>query len=137
MVRGKGQGGAKGLQKEASMGQRSPFLWRKSQNRRGAEGGPRAARGLPSTRGPGRAQTGLHLWGLPLQLALQVLRDQVGLVMLGEMVTPHEALLTLGTLKAFVPWEEEMPVTNSHVHTRCQSQKRRVVHVRREGTLYS
>ena len=37
------------------------------------------------------------------QLALQVLRDQVGLVMLGEVVTPHEALLTLGTLEAFVP----------------------------------
>lgn len=33
--------------------------------------------------------------------------------MLGEMVTPHEALLTLGTLEAFVPWEEEMPITQS------------------------
>lgn len=49
------------------------------------------------------------------QLALQVLRDQVGLVMLGEVVTPHEALLTLGTLEAFVPWEEEMPVTHRYV----------------------
>ena len=33
--------------------------------------------------------------------------------MLGEVVTPHEALLTLGTLEAFVPWEEEMPVSHS------------------------
>lgn len=31
--------------------------------------------------------------------------------MLGEVVTPHEALLTLGTLKALVPWEEEITVT--------------------------
>lgn len=30
--------------------------------------------------------------------------------MLGEMVTPHEALLTLGTLEAFVPWEDKMHV---------------------------
>lgn len=38
--------------------------------------------------------------------------------MLGEVVTSHEALLTLGTLKAFVPWEEEMPVTHrAHVQT--------------------
>ena len=54
--------------------------------------------GLLSARGPGRTRAGLHLWGLLPQLALQVLRDQVGLVMLGEVVTPHEALLTLGTL---------------------------------------
>lgn len=32
--------------------------------------------------------------------------------MLGEVVTPHEALLTLGALEAFVPWEEEMPITH-------------------------
>lgn len=31
--------------------------------------------------------------------------------MLGEMVTPHEAFLTLGALKALVPWEEEITVT--------------------------
>ena len=32
--------------------------------------------------------------------------------MLGEVVTPHEALLTLGALKAFVPWEKEMLITH-------------------------
>lgn len=69
---------------------------------------------------------GLHLQGFLPQLALQVLRDQVGLVMLGEMVTPHEALLTLGTLEAFVPWEEEMPITHrAHVQTLSQPRKRR------------
>jgi len=67
--------------------------------------------GLLSARGPGRSAS---VGPLP-QLALQVLRDQVGLVMLGEVVTPHEALLTLGTLEAFVPWEEEMPVTHRYV----------------------
>lgn len=71
--------------------------------------------GLLSSRGPGRTRAGLRLWGLLPQLALQVLRDQVGLIMLGEVVTPHEALLTLGTLEAFVPWEEEMPVTHRYV----------------------
>lgn len=33
--------------------------------------------------------------------------------MLGEMVTSHEALLTLGTLETFVPWEDKMHVTQS------------------------
>lgn len=33
--------------------------------------------------------------------------------MLGEMVTSHEALLTLGTLETFVPWEDKMQVTQS------------------------
>lgn len=38
--------------------------------------------------------------------------------MLGEVVTPHEALLTLGTLEAFVSWEEEMSITHgAHVQT--------------------
>lgn len=46
---------------------------------------------------------GLHLWGLLPQLALQVLRDHVGLVMLSEVITAHEAFLTLATLEAFVP----------------------------------
>lgn len=72
-------------------------------------GWPRAARagegeGAPFHQGPRQdADEGLYLRGRPPQLALQVLRDQVGLVMLGEMVTPHEALLTLGTFEAFVP----------------------------------
>lgn len=34
--------------------------------------------------------------------------------MFGEVVTPHEAFLALGTLEAFVPWEEEMAVTHRH-----------------------
>lgn len=73
--------------------------------------------GLLSTKGPGRTPGGLHLQGFPPQWALQILRDQVGLVMFGEVVTPHEALLTLGTLEAFVPWEEEMPITHkAHSH---------------------
>lgn len=50
--------------------------------------------------------------GPPAPAGLQVLRNQVGLVMLGEVVTPHEALLTLGTLEALVPWEEETMVTH-------------------------
>lgn len=110
-MRGEGQGGAKGLEKEARTGQQSPFLWGQSQNRRE---GPRAAQGPPSHQGPRQdTDEGLYLRGLSPQLALQVLRDQVGLVMLGEMVTPHEALLTLGTLEAFVPWEDKMHVTRS------------------------
>lgn len=56
----------------------------------------------PSTIDPGQSDGGFHLQGLLPQSALQVLRDKVGLVMLGEVVTPHEALLTLGTLKALV-----------------------------------
>lgn len=63
-------------------------------------------RGPPFGQGP-RQDTdggaGLHLRDLPPPLTLQVLRDQVGLVMLGEVVTAHEAFLTLGTLEAFVP----------------------------------
>lgn len=113
-MRGKGQGRAKGLQKEVSTGRRSPFLWGRSQNRRE---GPRVARGSPEPPVPqgSRQDTdgGLYLRGLPPQVALQVLRDQVGLVMLGEMVTPHEALLTLGTLEAFVPWGRRDAVTQS------------------------
>lgn len=35
VVRGEGQGGAKGLQKEVHMGQQSPFLWGQSHNRNG------------------------------------------------------------------------------------------------------
>lgn len=50
---------------------------------------------------------GLHLWGLLPQLALQVLRDHVGLVMLSEVITAHEAFLTLATLEAFVPWKSK------------------------------
>lgn len=103
VVRGEGQGGAKGLQKEVHMGAAEPLpVGTVAQQ----EPGLRRARdsmGLLSARGPGRTRAGLHLWGLLPQLALQVLRDQVGLVMLGEVVTPHEALLTLGTLEAFVP----------------------------------
>lgn len=46
--------------------------------------------------------------------------------MLGEVVAPHEALLTLGTLEAFVPWEEEMPVTyRAHVQTLSHPRKRK------------
>ena len=79
----------------------------------GAEGGPGHPE-PPFHQGPRQdTDRGLYLQGLPPQLALQVLRDQVGLVMLGEMVAPHEALLTLGTLEAFVPWEDEMRVTQS------------------------
>lgn len=43
-VRWKGQGGAKGLEEEASVGQQSPFLWGQSQNRRE---GRRVAQGSP------------------------------------------------------------------------------------------
>lgn len=72
--------------------------------------GPGQPGDLLSTRGPGRTQMRDRI---PARLALQVLRDQVGLVMLGEMVTSHEALLTLGTLETFVPWEDKMHVTQS------------------------
>lgn len=48
-MRGEGQGGAKGLEREASVGQWSPFLGRQLQNRRE---GPRAARGPPFHQGP-------------------------------------------------------------------------------------
>ena len=114
-MRGEGQGGAKGLQKEVHMGAAEPFpVGPVAQQERGLRRA-RDSVGLLSARGPGRTRAGLHLWGLLPQLALQVLRDQVGLVMLGEVVTPHEALLTLGTLEAFVPWEEEMPVTHRYV----------------------
>lgn len=41
--------------------------------------------------------------------------------MLGEVVTPHEALLTLGTLKALVPWEEEIAVTKEGMQYHCPS----------------
>lgn len=100
-MRGEGQGGAKGLEREASRGSGAPSCGGQSQNRRE---GPTAAWGPPFHQGPRQdTDEGLCLRGLPPQLALQVLRDQVGLVMLGEMVTPHEALLTLGTLEAFVP----------------------------------
>ena len=41
--------------------------------------------------------------------------------MFGEVVTSHEALLTLGTLEALVPWEEETPVTH-RAHSQMLSQ---------------
>lgn len=41
--------------------------------------------------------------------------------MLGEVVTPHEALLTLGTLKALVPWGEEITVTKKGTQRHCPS----------------
>lgn len=79
------------------------------------EGGAEGRPGQLWASFPPGAQAG-HLGsassGLPASEALQVLRDQVGLVMFGEVVTPHEALLTLGTLEAFVPWGEEMPITH-------------------------
>lgn len=109
------------------MGQQSPVLWGQSQNRREGLGEDPVQ---PWASFPPGAQAG-HRRGIASsgflpQLALQVLRDQVGLVMLGEMVTPHEALLTLGTLEAFVPWEEEMPITHrAHVQTLSQPRKRR------------
>lgn len=85
------------------MGQQTPSCEDSCKTGGRSEGGSRAAMGLLSTRGPGRTPGGLHLQGFPPQWALQILRDQVGLVMFGEVVTPHEALLTLGTLEAFVP----------------------------------
>lgn len=101
-MRGKGQGRAKGFRRgECGAAEPRPVRTAAKQ-----EGGAEGGRGLLST--GAIASSGF----LP-QWALQVLRDQVGLVMFGEVVTPHEAFLTLGTLKAFVPWEEEMAITQS------------------------
>lgn len=44
--------------------------------------------------------------------------------MLGEVVTPHEALLTLGTLKALVPWEEEITFTKEDLQCHCPSPRK-------------
>lgn len=95
-------------------GQQSPLLWGQSQNaREGLRAGPWQPRAsFPPGAQAGHSRRGLHLQGRRPQAALQVLCDQVGLVMLGEVVAPHEALLTLGALEAFVPWEEERPVTH-------------------------
>lgn len=79
----------------------------------------------PSTIDPGQSDGGFHLQGLLPQSALQVLRDKVGLVMLGEVVTPHEALLTLGTLKALVTWEEERTVSKEPTYRHRHSPTRR------------
>lgn len=54
--------------------------------------------------------------------------------MLGEVVTPHEALLTLGTLKALVPWEEEIAVTKEGIQCHCPSlRKEKPQNVRAPG----
>lgn len=54
--------------------------------------------------------------------------------MLGEVVTPHEALLTLGTLKALVPWEEEIAVTKDGMQCHCPSlRKEKPQNVRAPG----
>lgn len=52
--------------------------------------------------------------------------------MFGEVVTPHEALLTLGTLKALVPWEAERTVSKACVQTLPQPQ-REAAHGRAPG----
>ena len=54
--------------------------------------------------------------------------------MLGEAVTPHEALLTLGTLKALVPWEEEISFTKEGMQYHCPSpRKEKLQKVRAPG----
>lgn len=72
-----------------------------TQSQEGAAAGP-GQRGVPLSQRPGGTSGAVSVGRLPQQ-TLQVLCDQVGLVMLGEVVTPHEALLTLGALEAFVP----------------------------------
>lgn len=111
---GQGQGRTKGLPgqgREGGRGDRSRAHSCGHSRRRELMAGP-WQRGARSARGPGGTGRGLWLGGCPPQLTLQVLCDQVGLVMLSEVVTPHEALLTLGALEAFVPWEEKTPVTS-------------------------
>lgn len=116
LVRGKGQGRAKGFRR-GECGAAEPLPVRTvAKQEGGAEGRPRAA-GPPFPRGTASS-------GFPPQWALQVLRDQVGLVMFGEVVTPHEAFLALGTLKAFVPWEEEMASLTELIHRHCPSPPR-------------
>lgn len=53
--------------------------------------------------------------------ASQVLGDQVCLVMLGEVVTPHETLLTLGTLEALIAWKRRRRHPHSHLSTRSST----------------
>lgn len=117
LVRGKGQGRAKGFSR-GECGAAEPLPARTAAEQ---EGG---AEGRPRTAGPPFHQ-GAASSGFPPQWALQVLRDQVRLVMFGEVITPHEALLTLGTLKAFVPWEEEMAITHgAHSQTPSPQEER-------------